>query len=190
MQAALLCCAPSQGSAPAAAAAIAFPCRPSPSPCRHSSLALVCREWAQLVHSSPLLGSLDIALCSADEGRLLARLRALVEWMARRAAGHVQQLRLEVALKHGPAVGLAQGEHQELGATVAAALSLLAASLRQVRLASRGVLLPPLGPWLAPLAGLTSFELSSDSYILPVSGSLRCLTGLRGLMHPGGTCCW
>ena len=62
--------------------------------CRHRSLALVCRQWSQLVHSPALLASLDVTIDARTE-RLMPRLRSLVEWLARRAAGHVRQLHLE-----------------------------------------------------------------------------------------------
>ncbi len=157
----------------------------------------MCREWAQLVHSSPLLGSLDIALCSADGGRLLGWLRALARWLARWAAGHVQKLRLEVALKHGPAVGLAQGQQQQqqqqqpqqllnidAALSISAALRPLAGSLRQLQLAGRGLLLQLLEP---SLPHVTSFELSSDQRVLPVSATLAHLAGLRS-MRLDATC--
>ncbi|KAI7845055.1 hypothetical protein COHA_001420 [Chlorella ohadii] len=143
---------------------------------RHSSLALVCCEWSELVHSPELLGSLDITICSADTGRLLTRLRALAEWMARKAAGQVQQLRL-----HFEAVGELEDAERSEPAVLVAVAAVAARSLRELSVTAKGVPLTPLGPWLALLEQLTSLELSSNQDVVHVSGFLHCLSELRHL---------
>lgn len=87
-------------------------------PCRHRSLALVCRQWAQLVHSPVLLASLEIKV---GPPRPLPRLRSLLEWLARRAVCQVRQLRLEVATAEGLEELALLEEWQELTASIAAA---------------------------------------------------------------------
>ncbi|PRW33536.1 Cellulose synthase [Chlorella sorokiniana] len=151
---------------------------------RHRSLALVCRQWAELVHGPALLASLDIQVGPA---RPQLRLGLLVEWLARRAAGHVRQLRLRLAAPDGseglPLYEDSEDNKQEFAATLAAAVTVLAGSLRELSLSTHNLPLPPLGPWLAPLSGLTSLEMACDrdNGTVVVSTPLHFLSGLRSL---------
>jgi hypothetical protein len=54
----------------------------------------VCRHWRQLADSPPLLRSLAIRM--DNQYTFLPRLRSPSEWVMRRAAGHVRQLRLQI----------------------------------------------------------------------------------------------
>lgn len=157
-------------------------------PRRHRSLALVCRQWAELVHSPALLTSLDVTLQPA---RLLPRLRALVEWLAHRAVGHVRQLRLDLTAAEDQADGALDEEgEQEVTASIATVVTLLAGSLRELSL-STSLSLPPLGSWLVPLAQLASLELvcRREQGKVAVNAPLRFLTVLRSLrLHaPSGS---
>ena len=70
-----------------------------------------------------------------------------------------------------------------------AALAAVGGSLREASLTVDGLLVPPLGPWLAPLAGLTSLSLDWRGLSLVLNSSLACLAGLQRqtelLMLPG-----
>jgi len=141
----------------------------------------VCRQWGELVHSPALLGSLEVGIGPA---RLLPRLRSFAEWLARRAVGHVQQLRLHVAAAEDPAYGaFTENENQEIAASIAAVVNMLAGSLRQLSLSTHKLPLPPLGSWLAPLRGLTGLEMACrrDTGDVIVSTPLPFLSGLRSL---------
>ena len=145
----------------------------------------MCRQWAELVHSPALLASLDVAIGPAYAERLLHRLRSLVEWAARRAVGHVQRLRLELAACEpedaggGPAF-TAEEKPVALVALVSA-LALLSSSLRHLSLTARRLQLPPLDLWTAPLTRLSSLEVGCNARYLTVGGSMRCLTALQRL---------
>lgn len=54
-------------------------------------------------------------------------------------------------------------------------------SLREASLTVDGLLVPRLGPWLAPLAGLTSLSLDWSGLSMVVDGSLACLACLQHL---------
>ena len=158
-------------------------------PChRHRSLALVCKQWEQLVHSPALLASLDVSIQASLE-RLMPRLRSLVEWLARRAVGHVRQLRLTTGVPQDEETN--EWQDYEAAATLGTAVTLLGGSLRELSLSTHRVLLPPPSSWLVPLAGLTSLELASTGADLLFTAPLRCLTALRRLSsRPRGTCMW
>lgn len=56
--------------------------------CRHRTLPLVCRRWAELVNSPQLLHSISVSL-ACDNAEALP---AFCGWLQARAAGHVQRL--------------------------------------------------------------------------------------------------
>ena len=150
--------------------------------CRHRSLALVCRQWAELVHSPALLGSsLDIAVHrGSSNSQLLARLRSLVEWVARHAAGRVHRLSLRVEawlwLQHQqrePATAPAE--------LLVAALLAAGGSLREASLTTLNLELPPLAAQLAPLTQLTSLSVDANGSSIMLEGPLTCLPSLQRL---------
>ncbi|PRW33572.1 F-box LRR-repeat 21 isoform A [Chlorella sorokiniana] len=141
---------------------------------RLTTAALVCSQWEQLVHSPTLLASLEIDIGTEH---LLPRLRSLLRWLPRRAAGHVRQLLLSVS-GGGDADDL---QEHEKGAAVVSALVLLAGSLQDVELVTRGLQLPPLGSWLVPLSKLTSLSLRCYSTGVSLVSPLSCLTALQQL---------
>ncbi|PRW33618.1 tubby-like F-box 3 isoform X2 [Chlorella sorokiniana] len=156
---------------------------------RHSALALVCRQWAELVHSPALLDSLDMPI-EIDSGRPLPRMRLLADWLVRRAAGHVRRLHVEIKTfvenDDENSYLAAAGQRREAAAALIAALPQLAGGLRELSLDTSHLPLPPLtATWLAPLAGLTSLALISDSGILGPVETLRCLTALQRLRLDG-----
>lgn len=155
----------------------------------------MCREWAELVHSPSLLASLDI--CILEGPCLLRRLRSLAEWMARRAAGHVQRLRLDLArsslhqvlaVHHCPCVW--SREASAVAGSLSEALAQHGSSLQDLSLVVDGnrLPLPHPGRWLVALAGLTSLQLH---YGVPMDlsggGPLRSLTALQRLWVSNGS---
>ncbi len=141
----------------------------------------MCRQWGELVHSPALLGSLEVSIGPA---RLLPRLRSFVEWLARRALGHVRQLRLGIAAAEDLADGdWTEDESQEIAVSIAAVVTLLAGSLRQLSLSTHKLPLPPLGSWMVLLGRLANLEMTCRRDIgnVTVSAPLPFLTGLCSL---------
>lgn len=142
------------------------------------------------MHSPTLLASLDVSV-EAVQRQLQPTLESLLEWMARRAVGHVRQLRLEVWVlpnrfynhvfeqdedDYEPPF---EGDVDSLAAMMSAIL-MHGSSLRSLAVDIHPPgLLPPLGPWLAPLRGLTSLSLECSDIV--VNGPLACLTALQQL---------
>ena len=137
---------------------------------RHRVLPLVCQRWRQLVHSPPLLETVEVYFDYEDI--LLQRLRSLCEWLLRHAAPHVRQLEL-TALSHvGP----------EDQAEAAAMLSgMLVACNRLTHLGLKvSEMDVPVGAWLAALSGLRSLRIASLSPVR-VTAQLHTLTALTRL---------
>lgn len=144
-------------------------------PCRHTILALVCKQWAELVHIPPLLASVDVSILEGSDG--LPRLRSLEAWLARRAAGQVRQLQLKAVLLLDD-----HAEHAiEAAAALTSALAPLASSLCDLSLVSSDLPLPLLDHWLAPLVGLTSLSLATDYTDVSIAGPPGCLSALQRL---------
>lgn len=65
---------------------------PRPPPCRHRSLALDCRRWAELVNSGQLLRSIDIGITgwsaedTVTQTRFMQRVLSFCDWLAAHAA--------------------------------------------------------------------------------------------------------
>lgn len=135
----------------------------------------MCKQWAELVHSPPLLTSLEVSIIEGSDG--LPHLRSLEAWLARRAAGHVRQLQLKAVLLLDDHM-----EHAtEAAAALSSALAPLASSLCDLSLVTSDLPLPPLDSWLAPLVGLTSLSLTTDYTNVSIAGPLGCLSALQRL---------
>ncbi len=135
----------------------------------------MCRHWAELVHSPPLLADVQLQLEKAQQETTLPCIQAFCAWLLRRGARHVRRLCFCI----GPRVG----EHDVFAANAAAA----AAGSAAVGLAGLSLFTPhPDGhalrlSWLAALTSLTHLTLEVDCGLVDICGSLKHLTSLREL---------
>lgn len=142
---------------------------------RHRTLALVCRRWAELVHSPALLT--DAQLTERDPAALIPRLRSFCTWVSRRAARHVRRLSLQVNLNG------VQHESEFLG-LLAAATTACSASGQLQDLSLKICHHPSSMPlsWVAALTSLRRLVIDADlSSAVDVCGSFDHLTNLQEL---------
>lgn len=141
---------------------------------RQSSLALVCRRWAQVVSTSPaLLQEVSVILVGDVDGGQMRRLRALAEWLMRLAAPHVRELTLKLLEFDEAPDFLMEYQAEEAQALVAAALATCGAAGRLGKLDLEVSWPLPVGPWLAPLGrGLQHLQISAPYYEVTLAGSL------------------
>ncbi|PRW32625.1 cytochrome p450 isoform A [Chlorella sorokiniana] len=146
---------------------------------RHRSLALVCRRWAELVHTPDLLT--NVQLTTKQSQAVIPCLRSFCAWLARRAAGHVQRLCLRFNL------GRVQHDGEFLGLLVAATTACSTAGQLHdltLHISSHPSSLPL--SWVAALTSLRRLEIDPNfSTAVDVCGSLHHLTNLQELVLAG-----
>lgn len=168
-------------------------CMPDPSPRprphrrllagrRHRTFSLVCRRWSELVNSPHLLRSIShfisytIPEDASTQHRFMQRALSFCEWLAGRAAGNVQSLRLLLVEPNG----LSAGSSIDISNSISAMLAVCGAkgTSSEVMLRMRCVPLS-LGGWLAPLGGSLRHLAVSSQALLRVVRLPHALTALQ-----------
>lgn len=151
---------------------------------RHRGLALCCRGWHRLVCSSPmLLRSVSVSIPNTPA--FMTRLRSLCQWLLRRAAPHMEQLRLRLSHEAAGAWNDVESQWWRLDFTTTLAAAMAACGmhgrLRDLSLQLDIDFSIHLGSWMAPLASLQRLTVTLADGIVILAGSLRCLSVLQHL---------
>ena len=164
-----------------AGASLSWPSHPPCpiAPCRHRALPLVCRRFEDLVHSPPLLASVELDVGQDSDDRVLPRWRSFFQWLTLRAAGHVQHLELDAE----PAGNAPAEDSDEILCMIAAGVTACCTGggLADLQLYYTGIHVR-LGGSVAALRGLTRLSVAvQEEAQLDLAASLHTLRRLQHL---------
>lgn len=147
-------------------------------------MPLVCRNFSELVHNPSLLSDMDLDATQRKDGD--SCVRGFCAYLSRRAAGHVQRVRLEFSQRPS-------GSSRDVLPAIEAALAACCAggALKELEIstASNGNPMPL--RWVFRLTSLTRLGIDSGGP-LHICGSLDHLTQLQDLYLSEAQCffCW